>query len=304
MPKLQVKLERLSLADRFTRSVGIKNPSARNFLSEVTGTYILMAYGNGVIAQYVLFEGLGSLLHMCIIWGIAVTLAILASGKTSGGHLNPAISIAAATLGALPWYQVPIYIAGQMIGAFLGSATAYGLYYQAIVDFSTKFREQHATNVSSSVVEDQLCINVAKIFTTFPGDHLKTLPAVYITCIIDQIVSTALLQYGALSIIDETNYKIPEVARPPLVGALVVGVVGAFVGNCGAPLNPARDLGPRIVVALFGQGRCAFSAGFYYFWIPLVICPLGAILGGWMYKLTVSAQLQSEPPEETENHIV
>merc|ERR1711862_33539 len=105
----------------------IKRQLVREFLAETLGTFILVLFGNGAIAQLT-GQGGSPFIHIAFGYGLALTLGILASGGVSGGHLNPAVTLAMATLKKCKWIQVPVYWAAQSLGAFLASAILYGTY--------------------------------------------------------------------------------------------------------------------------------------------------------------------------------
>lgn len=96
-----------------------------NFLAELLGTALLILLGDGVVAGVVLRgtknENSGWIV-ITIGWALAVTFAVYAVGKVSGAHLNPAVSVALAATGQFDWSEVPVYVAGQVAGAFLGAA--------------------------------------------------------------------------------------------------------------------------------------------------------------------------------------
>src|SRR3954467_6046136 len=103
----------------------------QTFLAEAIGTMILVLLGDGVVANVVLARTKGQNSGWTVItvgWGVAVAIAIYAVGRISGGHLNPAVTIALATIGSFPWAQVPGYIAAQMVGAILGATLVWLMY--------------------------------------------------------------------------------------------------------------------------------------------------------------------------------
>jgi glycerol uptake facilitator-like aquaporin len=105
--------------------------AVRQFLAETLGTFLLVLFGDGAIAQKI---GMGetNFLHIAFGYGFALMIGILVSGGVSGGHLNPAVTLTMAVLKKCKWIQVPIYMAGQYLGAFLASAVLYGVYADMI----------------------------------------------------------------------------------------------------------------------------------------------------------------------------
>src|SRR5262245_64452855 len=116
----------------------------QSLLAEAIGTFFLILLGDGVVANVVLARTKGNNAGWIVIttgWGVAVALAVYAVGRISGAHLNPAVTIALATIGSFPWAQVPGYIGAQMIGGFLGAVLvwlAYLPHWKATDDAASK----------------------------------------------------------------------------------------------------------------------------------------------------------------------
>ena len=110
----------------------IKVPNiVRQFLAETLGTFLLVLFGDGAIAQFV-GRGETAFLPVALGYGLALMIGILASGGVSGGHLNPAVTLAMASIKKCKWIQVPVYWGAQYLGAFLASAVLYGNYADMI----------------------------------------------------------------------------------------------------------------------------------------------------------------------------
>ena len=110
----------------------------RLFLAEVLGTFLLVLIGDGAVAQVVLGNVskkntfFGGFLNIALGYGLALMVGICASGGISGGHLNPAVSLAMGVVKKLEWRKVPLYMAAQYLGAFLGAVVLWGNYKDAI----------------------------------------------------------------------------------------------------------------------------------------------------------------------------
>src|SRR3954466_12537521 len=103
----------------------------QTYLAEALGTMMLVLLGDGVVANVLLERSKGQQSGWMVIatgWGIAVAIAVYAVGRISGAHLNPAVTIALATIGSFPWADVPGYIAAQMVGAILGAILVWLIY--------------------------------------------------------------------------------------------------------------------------------------------------------------------------------
>ncbi|HOM17282.1 MAG TPA: MIP family channel protein [Thermoguttaceae bacterium] len=253
---------------------------AREMAAEFLGTFVLIVFGCGSVAQ-VLLSGRtnGEYLSINIGWALGVTLGVYVAGGVSGAHLNPAVSVALATLGRFPWRKVLPYSAAQLAGAFAASAVVYITYLDALNHFDGGVRQ---------VLGEY---GTAGIWATYPQPFLSPLPG----GLIDQIVGTALLLLCIMALIDRRNCA-PPTNLSPLVIGLVVLVIGITFGyNSGYAINPARDLGPRLFTFLAGWGVEVFRAGGYWWWIPIVGPLVGGVLGAWVYELLVGRR---HPPEQ------
>ena len=245
--------------------------TSREVLAEFLGTLVLIVFGLGVVAQVQLGGGSnGQYLSINIGWGLAVTMAVYVSGGVSGGHLNPAVTIAAAAFRSFPWSKVLPFIVAQTAGAFVASAIVFASYHEAIAHFDGGVRQ----------VTGQM--STAGIFATYPQPWLSTLGG-----LIDQIVGTALLVGVILAITDHRNTAPPKNLAPVVVGLLVV-LIGATYGlNAGYAINPARDFGPRLFTAVAGWGGGVFTASNGWWWVPIVGPILGGLVGGFIYMAAI-----------------
>jgi len=254
-------------------------------LAEVLGTMILLAFGTGCVAQSVLSRGAdGGMLSINIGWGAGVILGIMASASISGAHLNPAVSLALATVGKFSWRKVPHYILSQYIGAFLGAAITLLTYNESIYAFN-----------GDGPLQVQGVNGTAGIFVTFPRDNVSNLGGA-----VDQVVGTALLLFCVSSIGYSKNSRISEVLGPLLVGVTVLAIGISFGHNAGYAINPARDLGPRILLGMAGWGSDVFTARHGWFWIPVACCHFGGILGAAVHYFGVEI-LDSEKSKKTDD---
>lgn len=245
--------------------------TAREAAAEFLGTFILIAFGVGVVAQTVLSRNAnGSYLAINIGWGLAVMLGIYASAGVSGAHLNPAVTVALAVHRGFPWGKVGPFVIAQMAGAFAASAVVFATYREAFSAFDGGARLVEGATAT------------AGIFATYPQPFLSIAGG-----FVDQVVGTALLMCGVLAVTDQKNSGPPGWLVPPLVGGLVVAIGVAFGFNAGYAINPARDLGPRLFTAVAGWGTSVFSAGGGWWWVPVVAPVVGAILGAWLYDACV-----------------
>ncbi|MCM3164803.1 MIP/aquaporin family protein [Metabacillus litoralis] len=223
------------------------------FLGEIIGTMILIIFGGGVVGGVVLNKSKAQDSGWIVItlgWGFAVAFGAYAVGSVSGAHLNPAVTIGFASIGAFPWADVPSYIAGQMIGAFLGATIVWLYYYphwQATEDKAAKLA----------------------VFSTDPA--IAHTPSNFIS----EVIGTAVLIFGLLSI---GANEFTEGLNPIIVGFFITAIGLSLGGTTGYAINPARDLGPRIahfLLPIAGKG----SSNWKYAWIPVIGPIFGGVLG-------------------------
>lgn len=220
------------------------------FLAEFFGTMLLILLGDGVVANVTLnksgMKGAGSI-QITLAWGLAVMVPAFIFGAASGAHFNPALTIALAVDGSLPWAEVPIYIIGQFAGAIFGACIVYLMFkdqFDATDDPGTKLG----------------------VFST--GPSVPNLP-LNIFC---EAVATFVLVFAIKGI--------PTVADGVsnlFVFGIIVSIGMSLGGLTGYALNPARDIGPRIAHAFLpikGKG----DSNWGYAIVPLVGPIIGAIV--------------------------
>jgi len=233
------------------------------------GTFLLIAFGDGSVAQAVTSKAkTGSALneYLGIQWGFfcGIAFGVYACGGISGGHINPAVTLAMAIIGRLKWYLVPFYFIGQYLGAFLASVLIYAIYYGGLT-------------LPGKDGYDAM----GGIWATKPFSFTTTEMALG-----DQIFGAFLLVVCVMALTDPKNMGPHKGLIPILVGFVVFGVGLSFGTNAGFAINPARDFGPRIFEAII-YGADTFSNGNYYFWIPIVGPHIGAILGALVYIFVI-----------------
>ncbi|GAB1607625.1 aquaporin-7-like [Argonauta hians] len=244
----------------------IKNDLVKCFLAEVLGTYMMMLIGLASVAQVVL--GDGDIFSINTGWFFAVTIGLYCSLSVSGGHLNPAVTIAVAILRGLSWRKVPVYLVGQYLGSFLAAASVYGVYEDGI---------------NKLEVDGQRSMVTAKIFATYPKHHVTSA-----RCFLDQIFGTGILLLGIVAVSEEKKTRPQDSVFPLIIGGIVFAVGTSFAYNCGYAINPARDLSPRLFTLIAGWGTEVFSYRNYnWFWVPIFGPHVGAILGVLVYDLFV-----------------
>lgn len=232
------------------------------FIAELMGTAILIILGDGVVANVILHKTKGNnggLISITFGWAIGVFVAVYAAASVSGAHLNPAVTIALAAIGKFDWALVPTYIAAQMLGAMLGALTvwlAYRQHFNATEDAATKLGV-FCTSPSISSPADN-------VLSEFIGTFVFILSVLFIT-----------KSQNSLGSLD---------ALP--VSLLVLGIGLSLGGPTGYAINPARDLGPRIMHALLPIKNKGGS-GWSYSWVPVLGPIAGAVLAALLYQWIV-----------------
>lgn len=236
-----------------------------DFTSEVVGTALLILFGDGVVAGVLLNHSKAQNAGWIVItlgWGLAVAIAVYAVAQFSGAHINPAVTIGLASIGVVPWGDVPIYIAGQFLGAFIGAVLVYAAYLP------------HWSETEDPGLK-------LAVYCTGPAIR-KTGPN-----IVCEAIGTAALLIGVLSLTyaDSPGLASSDVGlQPLLVGLLVVGIGLSLGGPTGYAINPARDLGPRIahaVLPIAGKGDSDWG----YSWIPVVGPIVGGVVGAVLFNV-------------------
>jgi len=262
------------------------NENIRFLLSEFLGTFMLVAIGDGAVAQLVLSRGettfpRGNIVQLSLGWGLAVAIGVWSCLGCSGGHINPAFTIAAALFGRMPWRRVPFYFVGQYLGAFFGALAVFLVYQNGLDNYES---------LCQPYVYRPVGINcsTAGIFATYPSPHVADWQG-----FIDQIFATGFLVLIAFAVTDHKNVAaVPHWAIPPTVGTVVVALVLGYEYNCGAALNPARDFGPRLFTAIAGWGATVFRYPTGTWWLVPIFGPhIGAILGAGLYIACVGMHL-------------
>lgn len=268
-------------------------------LAEFFGTFVLLAFGAGVVAVAVvglpesgrtstIFAGAGGWLLITWGWAMAVTMAIYVAGGVTGAHINPAVTLAFAIKGDFPWDKVPAYCAAQVAGGFAGAALVYADYVPAI----------DMWNAAHKVIAraDPGGMTTFSIFATFPAHYYghNMLGPLF-----DQIVGTFFLLLCVLAIIDATNVGVKANLAPFMVGLAVAAIGMSFGTGSGYAINPARDFGPRLFCWLTGWGANAFPGPYGYWWVPIIGPFIGGSLGVALYKFFIADTLAARAATAT-----
>jgi glycerol uptake facilitator protein len=250
-------------------------------IGEVFGTFILILLGDGVVANVGLAPRLAAPAYnwntITFGWAFAVIVAVYISGGVSGAHINPAVTLGLAFRRGFPVGKVLPYIGAQMVGAFLGALGVFLVYRDGLVAAGMP-------NVWST--------GPGSIFeSAFWGGAAGTAAGGYtlLTACIAEFFGTMVLMWGIAASGDSKNMGMMHNTGPWLVGFTVFAIGMSLGGPSGYSINPARDLGPRILGTLVGtQG---LWTGWYWLIAPVLIPAIAGPIGFWVYDLVVGKNL-------------
>ena len=236
------------------------------FTAEFIGTLFMILLGNGVVANVVLkgTKGHGSgWIVITTAWALAVFVGVTIAGSVSGAHLNPAVTIGLAVAGKFPWGSVPSYVAAQMSGAMLGAFLVW------------LFHRDHF-----AITEDEG--TKLACFSTSPAIRKAS------SNLISEMTGTFVLVFVIFHFADpnitlhtDTHAKIGLGSVGAIPVTFLVWAIGLSLGGTtGYAINPARDLGPRIVHALL---PIKGNSDWHYAWIPIAGPIAGAAIAGILY---------------------
>ncbi|MGW1725078.1 MIP/aquaporin family protein [Streptomyces sp. NPDC002306] len=251
------------------------------FIGETIGTAILILLGGGVCAAVTLKASKArnaGWLAIAFGWGFAVLTAVYTSGPLSGAHLNPAVTLALAIKDG-GWNDVPLYWGGQLLGAMIGATLVWVAYYgqfqahltdrEIVGEAAARSAETQGVKVKSVEAQEQAAGPVLGVFSTGPEIRVAW------QNLATEIIGTFVLVLAVLTQgLNDAGNGLGVLGA--LITALVVVGIGLSLGGpTGYAINPARDLGPRIVHALLPLPNKGGS-DWRYAWIPVV----GPLAGG------------------------
>jgi glycerol uptake facilitator protein len=265
----------------------MKSRTLKEFIGEVFGTFVLILLGDGVVAHVGLAPRLAAPAYnwntIVFGWCLAVIVAVYISGGVSGAHINPAVTLALAVKRDFPWKKVLPYIIAQMIGAFLGAAAVFLIYRDGLVAAGMP-------NVWST--------GPGAVFSaSFWGGEGAAAMGSYsmVTASIAEFFGTMVLLWGVMAAGDSKNLGLKNNLGPMLVGFTVLAVGLSLGGPSGYSINPARDLGPRILGAIVGT-KGLFD-GLYWLIPPVLIPAIAGPIGVVLYDIFITKQLPEGEPE-------
>ena len=257
-----------------------------DFLGEVLGSFILVLFGTGSVAAAVLYDAHQSLFQIGMLWAFSVTFGIYMTRNLSNAHFNPAVSIAMVLTGRMSAKRLPTYIAGQFIGALLGSLVMYAVYSASLAQFEAK------KNIVRGTFES---VATAKMFGEYynqPGGYNISMPlAIFV-----EALGTFLLVLIIFLFTEGANVGRPNDNMAPIQIGLTVGSLLCLLAPITqAGMNPTRDFAPRLVAWMFGWGSWSFpdsNGGF--FWVYILGPIVGGVLAGYFFIKILEPALKKQ----------
>lgn len=229
------------------------------YLAEFLGTVMLVLIGDSTCANMLLNKSKangGGWMPIVTGWSLAVAIPVFIFGPASGAHFNPALTLAFAVIGIFPWNHVLGYIIAQMLGGFLGAFLVY-------LNWKNHF----------DITED----------ADTKRDIFCTAPAIKSTAMnfFNEFLATFILVFAILGV---GNTKVVNGFAPIIVGAIIWSMGLTFGGTTGYAMNPARDLGPRLIHYLMPMKTKKEGSNWWYAWIPVVAPICGGIVAAVFFK--------------------
>jgi len=261
----------------------------REFIGEALGTFVLVLFGCGSVAVSVLFDADQGSMPVALAWGIGLALAIYLTRHLSCAHLNPAVSLAMVVGGRMHRRKLPVYLVAQLAGAILAALALYMLFSPSIAAYEDAHGIIRGTEAS---------VKTAMMFGEYypnpSGPAVVSLPLAMAA----EALGTFLLVLMVFALTEGCNVGRPDDALAPVfIGLTVSSIIGLVAPLTQAGLNPARDLGPRLVAWLAGWGDAAFPDQVGGFFHVYVLAPLLGGLIAMLFFVRLLEPILGRPPD-------
>ncbi|KAH9474742.1 Aquaglycerol porin AQY3 [Psilocybe cubensis] len=246
----------------------------REPMAEFFGVALFVIFGTGVDCQVVLSTNKGvaaspkgDFLSVNFGWAIGLAMGAWVSGGISGGHLNPAVTLALATWRGFPWRKVPAFIFAQVMGGLVGAAIVYRNYINAIDIF------EGGRSIRTQAT--------AGLFATYAQDYMTAG-----SCFFVEFLGTAILVFVVVAVTDKNNNAPPSGLLPVSLFLVLLGLGASLGMQTSYAFNPARDFGPRLLLTFAGYGKQLYSYRHqYWLWCPIIAPFVGAQAAVGFYDL-------------------
>ena len=269
-----------------TETPAVSDPSLVSAAAgEMVGTFILVFFGVGAVQAAVATGAQAGLWQVAVVWAIGVSLAIYATAAYSGAHINPAITLVAGVYDRMPITRVAVYWVAQLTGAIIAALLLYAMFADAILEFERQkglLRGGPGSELSAMMFGEYFP-NPAVFGTDEAAWRVVSIQRAFVA----EMIGTGILAFMVGALTSERN-----MARPPagltavIIGLTVAAIISVVAPLTQAALNPARDLGPRLVAFYLGWGEIAIP-GPRGGWLTVYVAApmLGALIGGGIQRL-------------------
>jgi glycerol uptake facilitator protein len=251
-------------------------------VGEFAGTFLLVFFGCGSVAASVLTGAQVGIFQVAIVWGLGIATAIHLTSSLSGAHLNPAVTLALAAAGRLPFRRAPGYVLMQFLGAFCASGALYALFAGPLRAFESANRIVRGAPGSEAS---------AMIFGEFfpnPSWHSPAGGAAVVSpgaAFLVEATGAAVLALVVLCVTDPRNRSHPGPLTAATIGLTITMLISLFGPLTMAGFNPARDFAPRLFSALAGWGGLVFRVNGSGWLTVYIVAPLaGGLAGALAYR--------------------
>ena len=236
--------------------------------AEVLGTFILLLLGGGVCANTTLNHSYAQGAGWVVIafgWGLGVFMGVTVAGPVSGAHINPAVTVGLALAGKFSWADVPLYIAAQMLGAMLGALVVWACFY-----------DHYKATPDAAAKRGTFC--TAPAIKNTPVNFFNELVGTFVLVLVILFIAGPSMDAAQLG---DVTIGLGSIGALP-VALLVVSIGMSLGGTTGYAINPARDLGPRIMYSILPIPNKG-SSNWSYAWIPVLGPIAGASLAAVLF---------------------
>jgi len=268
----------------------------RASIAEAVGTGLLVFIGLGAVHAAVLTDAQQGIWQVAVVWGLGIAAAIYCTAKTSGAHLNPAVTLALAIWRGFPWSRVPCYVIAQVIGSFIAACLLFLLFSQHHSLRENRFQVERGQpgSIVTAMCYGEFFPNPGRMDSSRPysaSDHeelqrLVSLPQAFL----GEMLGTMILVFVIFALSDPKNDQAPGANLAPLViGMTVACLISIFAPLTQACFNPARDFGPRLFSSLAGWGSVAWDlpGPASWFTVYLLAPCVGSVVGGCTYRFLI-----------------
>ena len=252
---------------------------ARQFTGELIGTFMMCFLGIGAVATATLFGALTGPGQVGLVWGIAIALGIYVTRNLSDAHFNPAVSVAMIVAGKMKVKDLPAYLLGQCVGAFLAAGALWGLFGDSVAKNLSNNGLTMSTNSigSAATIWCEVFPNTSNGTVSYMTGMFAEGFAVFILCLVIFSLTS-----------DENKGKVSGNLAPLFIGLTITVLINVVGPLTDAGLNPARDLMPRLWACIVGWGSIAFGNNAFECVMVYIVAPIiGGIVAALVWRFVV-----------------